>query len=1027
MSVLALPELLLPRGTVPLPVVPVLVLVALGAWWAAFRVFEPRRGGVFRRTVMLGCRLLVGALAMLTVTAAARRFVVFGTPVPLWAYWLGGAVLVELAVALYRAERRRIARRSGIMLSGLRITLCLLVLAMLAQPVFVRESERRTQRVLAVMADESLSMDVPDTGLSPDARVRLAEALGLADVERPVRLDRQARRLEEAHTRLAVQAEWLSMVAGSEPEVLARHLQTRRGELEEEFGAVTDTTEQVRQALAPIAQGEHQEAVERVRQRLGVEATQPLDQATAALGEDSDVVLNAVRRAQDALASVAAELRELGRRLDAEFYTGLPLEQKAAVDAVAGRTRRELAGLLLRGSADPHDGLLQELQGRYAVKTYAFAGEAVETASGSGERSPADAASSGNPAETVDADATDLAAALDRARRDVPLERLAGIILLTDGRHNAETPLQPVARDLSVAGVPVSSVVFGAQRPPRDAAVLSLDVPEAVFVEDRMLVTAELKLDGLAGETLKVALRGPEGEEALDERTVQVPTDRYRPRVELSHTPTTPGPQTYTVAVETRPDEVLADNNAYPLRVNVTEERTRLLVLEGRPRWEFRYLKNLFANRDPSVKLQYVLFDPDRVAPDTDMPVVPASADRPPDQAQATALPESEDEWMKFDVVLLGDVTPESLPVEEQDILRRLVVERGGTLVVVAGPHAMPEAFRRSPLADLLPLMPPAEAAEAAAAEGYRISLTPEGERSVVTRLDPDPETNEDLWGELPDIYWRQPVGGVRPGATVLAYARPVEGEAEEDEDSRASNALIAYQRVGMGRVMMLAFDRTWRMRYRAGDTHHHRFWGQVMRWAAGYRFPAGTQLVKLGTDRPRYAPEEPVHVRARLLQPDLSPLANADVAVTVLRNGEPVVRRTLRYLPSSPGLYEADVGRLPPGPYELRLESPQARGVVGPDELDSVVAEFTVEPGTSREQAELTPDVGPPGRLAQMTGGLVLGPAEAERVLEPLRPPVAVQRERYEYVLWNSWPLLCLIMGVAAAEWLLRKRKALP
>lgn len=1027
MSVLALPELLLPRGTVPLPFVPVVVLVALGAWWAAFRVFRPGRGGMLRRGLMLGCRLLVGALALLAVTAAARRFVVFGTPVPLWAYWLGGAVLVEVAVALYRAERRRIAGRSGMMLSGLRIALCLLVLAMLAQPVFVRESERRSQRAVAVMVDQSLSMQVPDTGLSPGARVRLTEALGLVDVERPVRLDRHARRLEDAGARLSVQAEWLSMVAGSEPEVLARHVQTRRGELEQDFGAVADTAEEVRRTLAPIAQGEHQEAVERIRARLGTEVTQPLGQATAALGEDSDLLLNAVRQAQDALRSAAAELRELGLRLDAEFYGSLPPDKKAALDGVAGQTRSELAGLLLGGSAGLQNGLLSELRERYAVKTYAFAGEVAETASGAGKQGLPDAESSGNTTETVDADATDLAAPLDRAPRDVPLERLAGIILLTDGRHNAETPLQPVARELSVAGVPVSSVVFGAQKPPRDAAVLSLDVPEAVFVEDRMLVTAELKLDGLAGENLKVVLQSPEGEEALDERTVQVPADRYRPRVELSHTPTTPGLQTYTVAVETRPDEVLPDNNAFPLRVNVTEERTRLLVLEGRPRWEFRYLKNLFANRDPSVKLQYVLFDPDRVAPDAEMPVVHASADRPPDQAEATALPESEDEWMKFDVVLLGDVMPESLPVEEQETLQRFVVEQGGTLVVVAGPHAMPDAFRHSPVADLLPLVPPPQGGEAVTPEAYRIALTPEGERSVITRLDPDPETNEDLWAELPDIYWRQPVSGVRPGATVLAWARPAEGEAAEEEDSRASNALIAYQRVGMGRVMMLAFDRTWRMRYRAGDTHHHRFWGQVMRWAAGYRFPAGTQLVKLGTDRPRYAPEEPVHVRARLLQPDLSPLANADVAVTVLRDGEPVVRRTLRYLPSSPGLYEAEVGRLPPGPYELQLESPQARSAVGPDELDSVVAEFTVEPGTSREQAELTPDSGPPGRLAQMTGGLVLGPHEAGRVLEPLRPPIAVQRERYEYVLWNSWPLLCLIMGVAAAEWLLRKRKALP
>src|SRR5262249_40888804 len=43
---------------------------------------------------------------------------------------------------------------------------------------------------------------------------------------------------------------------------------------------------------------------------------------------------------------------------------------------------------------------------------------------------------------------------------------------------------------------------------------------------------------------------------------------------------------------------------------------------------------------------------------------------------------------------------------------------------------------------------------------------------------------------------------------------------------------LIVRQNYGFGRVLYIALDSTWRWRYKVGDQHHHRFWGQVIHWA---------------------------------------------------------------------------------------------------------------------------------------------------------------------------------------------------
>ena len=188
----------------------------------------------------------------------------------------------------------------------------------------------------------------------------------------------------------------------------------------------------------------------------------------------------------------------------------------------------------------------------------------------------------------------------------------------------------------------------------------------------------------------------------------------------------------------------------------MTEELTQLLIIEGRPRWEFRYLKNLFESRDVSVKLQYVLLNPDKIGGTEPLPQVAASASRPREETQATLLPQSEMEWMKFDVIILGDISPDALSDADYEALGRFVTDRGGTLVVIAGPDYMPHAFTDTPLADLLPVeVTPNSEPVAAPEESYHIALTPEGQDSVIMRQAVDAA--------------REPAGLGRPAVHLLA------------------------------------------------------------------------------------------------------------------------------------------------------------------------------------------------------------------------------------------------------------------
>ncbi len=1018
--------------------------------WYLSHVLVRRRAEKRRwQAVALAVRTAVGFGALMLAVTAIRRVLVLATNWPLWPIALAGALLVELSLSLYRVERgvvRPSVRRS---IGALRVALALLVVFMLMQPVFLRENREEFKRTVAVLVDDSGSMGAADTQLSVTERLRLAEAFADRPIRRPHRLEDAAAAVDDVHKQVSVQADWLRMLGGLEPDVQSEHLSSRRKDLNDVLSKAADTLKAQQAALDSALQDpavtdkDTRSALSDLRQRFADDALKPIQDAVTMTdkshSEDLEArqadLLERVSSADAALVRLEPDFQDIGRRLDQEFYSSLSDEDRAAVDSFAHITREDLARAVLLHRPAPPDAsspappdLLQRLQSQYNLRLYVFASQPTEVSPDEWQNDPKKV----QPQGTGE---TDMTAALEEVKKQVSPEQLAGIVLLTDGQQNTPDRPEAPARELGMSEVPICPIVIGGKEPPRDAAVVSVVAPEVVHAKDTMYVTVELKLDGLKGKTAQVKLMRDDEETPVDTKDVPIPDAEYRKRIELSDTPKDAGLHTYHVSITPFDGEAFTSNNSYPLTLNVTEELTQLLIIAGRPRWEFRYLKNLFESRDVSVKLQYVLLNPDRIGGTAPLPQVAASASRPREEPQATLLPQSEQEWMKFDVIILGDVSPDALSDADYDALRRFVTDRGGTLVVIAGPDYMPHAFTDTPLADLLPVeVTPSSSPVAAPEESYHIALTPEGQDSVIMRQAVDPDENLRIWKSLPPIYWRHPVLDTKPGATVLAYAVPDAGagagvtpQEQQTEQYQRSHALIALQQVALGNVLMLDFDRTWRMRYQHGDTLHHKFWGQVMRWATAGKLPAGTDLIKLGTDKSRYAPHADVSVRAKLLQPDLSPLANAAAAVNVYQGTKLVLRRNMTYLAGSPGIYTADLGQLPAGAYRAELDCPAAVPILASENAKTVSTEFAVAGSTSAELVDLDPDRALLARLADLSGGRTLEPAQSGQLKDVLRANVFTRSKKFEYVLWNSWPFLAIIMIVGASEWLIRRRSGLP
>jgi hypothetical protein len=729
-------------------------------------------------------------------------------------------------------------------------------------------------------------------------------------------------------------------------------------------------------------------------------------------------------------AALADEKSEVSKMWDE-----LPEAEREAVKGLCETTRVALACDLLSRPVAGGESFLTRLGSRYDLDLFTFGrGLARTTAAEVG----LGLAPTGAPsfAENYFRSATDFTAAMEGVLKEIPSEQLAGVLVLSDGIHNADTSVLPVTRRFGAQGAPVCGVLVGGTRLPFDVALADVVAPESVFLGDRVRMTATVRATGAAGKKLKVQLAS--GDAVVEERELDISSDDWQREVRLSHEPATNGVVRYEVRAELLDGELFKDNNAWRADVAVSDDRINVLLVDDSPRWEFRYLRNLFFGRDKSVHLQSWLVHPDKLVGASAGELPPASASRKFGDAESGGWPASRDEWRAFDVIILGDIDAATLTPQVQEEIRSCVADRGALLVVIGGPRAMPHAFPKdSPLAGLVPFtVQPEESYWQGPEQTYRLALTPSGQSHPVMVQSGSLSENEDVWRSLPPFDWRLPVTA-KPGADVLAIAAPEDGgqekvltdvrqavtHLEDVMQHRAKHALVVAQRVGRGKVLGLAFDRTWRLRYRTGDLRHHRFWGQVMRWGLGERLRAGQERFRAGTDRLVYGPEDPINVMARVLHDDFSGVEDAQLEA-VLKNaeGREVTRVKLAPRAESHGFYEAV---LPP------------QGQAGACQLEVVrtdaVARERVETSflvtASRRPIEMG-DVRPSRAvfeaLAKGTGGKVVTPDAVQTLVDAFGEGRRVVQERREYALWNNPYVLILLALLLTAEWLLRKKGGL-
>ena len=630
--------------------------------------------------------------------------------------------------------------------------------------------------------------------------------------------------------------------------------------------------------------------------------------------------------------------------------------------------------------------LLPALSGRFEVEVLSF-GEGIAT---------------GTPdALTASARRSDVTGALSAVQERYRGRPLAGVVLVSDGADTGPAGAIVPADHALPAVFPFG---VGSPEAAGDREVLSVTAAEAVLDGSRVDLDVSALAAGPTNGSIEVRLL--ENGQPREVRHVRVPAEGGPIREIFQVAPSAGSAAVYTIEIPAAPGELVPENNSRSVLVQPPSRARRVLLVEGAPGFEHSFLKRALSG-DRGLEVDSVVRK-GKNEQGADTYYVQATRGR--GAALAAGYPTDTAALFSYDAVVFANVTGEQLTTAQLDATRDFVARRGGGLMVLGAQSFLNRGLGGTSVEDALPveLSRRADTALPAAAQrgAHRVALTDAGGQHPITRIGLTEDESRKRWDGLPALAAAASLGSARAGATVLATTS-VAG---------ASRPLIAVQRYGEGRSLVFTGEASWRWRMMlpSTDRSYETFWRQSVRWLAlGATDPVAVFPAAAA------GPGESVIIRTAVRDATFTSIRDADVNVRLSGPDGRMVeaRAAMEEGDAAATLFAATFTPEQPGLYRVIVTASRGGAAIGTASSSLLVG------GADLEMAQPRLNVALLERMAAESGGHVIEAGQVGRTIEALQraAPAAALAARSD--VWHTaWSLL-FIIGLLAAEWLLRRQ----
>jgi uncharacterized membrane protein len=572
----------------------------------------------------------------------------------------------------------------------------------------------------------------------------------------------------------------------------------------------------------------------------------------------------------------------------------------------------------------------------------------------------------------------------------------AGIIVFSDGITNGE---EKTLQQSPPVPVPVFAVGAGETEGFTDARIADVGAPEFAFRGREFKIDATVEASGLKGKV--VPLYFNRGRNLITSRLISVTSDLFEQKITLSFTPRELGTFSFSLDIPTQPGEQITQNNHKEFKVDVQRDKIRVLTLSGSPSWNYRFLR-MAMKQDPLIELVSFVFL--RTPTDT--------VDVPENQLSLIPFPIDDiflEELKNFDVVVFDDFSHRAYfnPVYLEKV--KDFVREGGGLAMLGGPRAFDSGgYGDSALRDVLPVELDGKGNYQTQVSARPV-LTASGKAHPITRLLPDPKSNEEAWEKMPPLTSLNHVRSAR-GQTLLTA-------------SGSGAPLLTVGRYGKGRTLALMSDDTWRWNFvavgnRESPQNYLKLIRQAVRWLAQEPSFEQVQIQPLPVSRPG----EKIGIKLRVLNDDFTPARQAAVQLRVTGpDGEPTILPATA--DSEAGEYSGEYTPAQEGDYRVAAEASLSGKSLGKAQSSFAVAFKYNEIDDGRPRMDLMKQIAgashgeffPIGSFNDKALELIAAKLES-------RAPSQIIEQR-QTRLWSTlWPF-SIVLALLSIEWWMRRK----
>src|SRR6266542_3109896 len=601
----------------------------------------------------------------------------------------------------------------------------------------------------------------------------------------------------------------------------------------------------------------------------------------------------------------------------------------------------------------------------------------------------------------------DIVNALRETVNDQSGSSLSAIVLVSDGGANTSRDLGAEFRELRAKNIPVFAVGVGNPSRFKDAEMSRGTTPRRVLAGSAVIADALVRLSGYGSSKLIVAIS--EDGRALKTQTLDVKGGEAE-TLTVEFTPSSPGAHRYTFEVKPLDGEMTVENNAQDTLIEVTNDHPKVLHIEGEPRWEYKFIRMNLAKNEKNLVLVSSLRS-------ADGKFYRQGVESGGELTQG--FPTTDEELFTYQGVVIGSVEANFFTYDQLKNIEQFAARRGGGVLMLGGARSFDAGkYAGTPISDLSPLYlnDQVEEYETQVVSNFKASLTPRGRVHAVTRLNEDRALSAKAWEELPPISIPELLTGAKPGATVILEANAI-------NDRSRTTPLLVEERYGRGRSMALTANDTWRWRMEtpSQNNSHETFWRQLLR----YLVSAAPRQYEVAAERDVYTKGDAVILRGEVNDKKFNAVMDAQVVARVTKPSGATAEIPLKInfgeRQQQPGAdYRNEFTPDENGLYKIQMTARRGGATLGEAQSTFLITDRTREFHDAAQNVELLK------RAAAETGGKYFPLSAANDLLDEITLLEGKNSERVSKDLWDMPINFILLVGLAGAEWFLRKRKGL-